>query len=67
MANYRTCKECGGELFADDIAIHRKLVNRGAEEFFCMDCLARRLGCRREDIERLIEYYRSTGKCTLFA
>lgn len=67
MANYKTCMECGEELFADDIAIHRKLVNRGAEEFFCIDCLAEKLGCKREDIERLIEYYRSTGKCTLFA
>ncbi|MBR1392448.1 MAG: hypothetical protein IJ561_01270 [Ruminococcus sp.] len=66
MANYKTCKECGQELKADDIAIHRKLIDRGAEEFFCIDCLAEKLGCKREDIERLIEYYRSTGKCTLF-
>lgn len=67
MANYRTCKECGENLFADDIAIHRKLINRGAEDFFCIDCLADKLGCERCDIEQLIEYYRSTGKCSLFA
>lgn len=60
------CKECGAELLADDIAIYRKLVNRGASEFLCIDCLAEKLSTTREEIERLIEYYRSTGKCTLF-
>ena len=66
MANYKTCKECGEDIYADDIAIHRKLINRGADEFFCINCLAEKLGCTNADIERLIEYYRSTGKCTLF-
>lgn len=66
MAEHKRCKECAGELFADDIAIHRKLINRGAQEFFCIDCLARKFGCKREDIERLIEHYRATGECTLF-
>ena len=60
------CINCGEELLADDIAIFRKLVNRGAKEFLCMDCLAIKLGTTRESIEQLIEYYRSTGKCTLF-
>ncbi|MBQ8966119.1 hypothetical protein [Ruminococcus sp.] len=62
----RECTECGRELLADDIAIFRKLVNRNAAEFLCMDCLAEKLGCTRCDIEKLIDYYRSTGKCTLF-
>ena len=66
MGNYKTCFCCGAELPADDIAIFRKLVIRGAEEFLCIGCLSQRLGCTRADIERLIEYYRSTGKCTLF-
>ena len=66
MANYKTCKECGAELLADDISIHRKLVLRNAEEFFCIDCLAKRLGCSRADIEKLIQYYRDSGECTLF-
>lgn len=61
--NHKTCKECGKDIFADDIAIHRKLINRGAQEFFCIDCLAEKLGCEREYILRLIEFYRSTGKC----
>ena len=66
MENYKTCMECGNELLADDIAIHRKLVNRNADEFFCIGCLAEKLGSSRERIEELIAYYRATGKCTLF-
>lgn len=66
MANYKTCKKCGAPLLADDIAIYRKLVFRNAEEFYCIDCLAAELGSNRAAIEKLIAYYRETGKCTLF-
>ena len=66
MADYRYCKECGKSLGTDDIAIHRKLINRAADTFFCIDCLASKFGCTRTDVERLIEYYRSCGNCTLF-
>ncbi|MCM1524073.1 MAG: hypothetical protein NC120_06405 [Ruminococcus sp.] len=60
------CRECGAPLFDDDIAIYRKLVFRGAEEFCCIKCLSVRLGCTVQAIERLIEYYRESGNCTLF-
>jgi len=66
MADYKNCKECRAPLFDDDISIYRKLVNRGADEFLCIDCLALQLGCTREKIERLIQYYRESGECTLF-
>lgn len=66
MADYKHCMECGSDLHADDIAIHRKLIYRGADEFLCIDCIADKFGCDREHIERLIKYFRTTGKCTLF-
>ncbi len=66
MANCKTCMKCGAPLFDDDIAIYRKLVFRGAEEFWCIDCLAEHFGCTREAVENLIAYYRQSGKCTLF-
>lgn len=66
MANYKTCKVCGAPLYDDDRAIYRKLVFRGADEFLCIDCLAKDFGSSREAIERLIAYYRESGKCTLF-
>lgn len=66
MANYQTCKKCGAPLGGDDIAIFRKLVNRMAEEFFCIDCLADYFDCPREEIEKRIRWYRESGECTLF-
>lgn len=66
MKNYTTCKKCGAELFADDIAVYRKLILRNAEEFLCIDCLSKHFRCSRKDIEELIDYYRKSGNCTLF-
>ncbi len=66
MANYKTCKACGAPLTDDAIAIYRKLVFRGAEEFLCIDCLAAQFKCPREEIEKRIRWYRESGQCTLF-
>ena len=44
-ANYKTCKTCGAPLGGDDIAIFRKLVNRGAQEVLCIGCLAEYVQC----------------------
>jgi biotin operon repressor len=66
MANYDTCKECGAPLHSDDIAIYRKMVLRCAQEFMCIDCLAKYLGVSREAIEERIRYYRESGTCVLF-
>ena len=62
-----TCKQCGKpELSGDELAIYRKLVNRGATEFLCIDCLAEFFRCDRAEIEERIRYYRESGTCTLF-
>ena len=66
MANYNTCKQCGAPLGGDDIAIYRKLVHRGAQEFLCIDCLAAYFQCPRAEIEKHIRWYRESGQCTLF-
>ncbi len=66
MANYKTCMKCGAELFSDDISIHRKLIMRNADKFYCIDCLAEHFKCTRTDVEKLIAYYRESGQCTLF-
>ena len=66
MSNYKTCRQCGVELGSDDMAIYRKLVFRGAEDFLCIDCLAEYFKCPREEIEKRIRYYRESGECTLF-
>ena len=66
MSNYKTCAKCGAALETDDIAIYRKLVFRGADTFWCIDCLAAHFGCTRQAVEQLIAYYRESGECTLF-
>ncbi len=57
---------CGKELLSDEIAIYKKLVNRGAEKYLCIDCLADYFKCSRKAIEDKIDYYRKSGECTLF-
>lgn len=59
------CLQCGRNLTADEIAVTRKLVNRGADRFLCVDCLAERFDVTPEDIRERIEYFRASG-CTLF-
>lgn len=57
---------CEKELLSDEIAIYKKLVNRGAEKYLCIDCLAEYFKCSRKAIEDKIDYYRKSGECTLF-
>ena len=59
------CVCCGKKLTSDDIAITKKLINRGAQEFFCVPCLAARFNISVGDVEQLIEHFRAAG-CSLF-
>lgn len=59
------CFKCGSVLSSDEIGLHKKMVNRGAEEFMCMKCLSEYFGIPIPQLEKLIEYYREMG-CTLF-
>lgn len=59
------CISCGAELCQLDKALHRKLVNRGADTFMCKRCLAEHFSVTAEQLDELAEYYRKEG-CTLF-
>ena len=59
------CKSCARELLADEIAIYKRLINRGAAEFECKECLAKTLKLSVEDIDRKIDFFKRHG-CTLF-
>ncbi len=59
------CSKCGCTLTPDDIGATKKFINRGATEFFCLDCLAERFKVTRAYLEEKIEYLRKSG-CTLF-
>jgi len=59
------CLRCGNELTADDIGAYMKLINRGAQEFLCVPCLAKELKVDDGEIRRKIEQFKKSG-CTLF-
>ena len=59
------CAACRKELVSDEIAITRKMVNRGTEVFYCTDCLAAMFRITPEDVKKLIERFRRAG-CSLF-
>ncbi len=60
-----TCVTCGKDLLPDEIGATKKLVNRGATEFYCLDCLSKRFDVPRQRLEQKIEEWRSMG-CLLF-
>lgn len=62
----KSCKKCSRILSVDEKAIYKRLINRGATEFLCADCLAEQLKCPRELIDQKIEHFKEIG-CTLFS
>ena len=60
-----TCFCCGRELDADDIGAYRKMINRGAEKYLCVECLSKELKVGEDEIRRRIEQFKKAG-CTLF-
>ena len=60
-----TCAKCGKALCHDEAGLTRKLINRGATEFYCFDCLGDMFHVSREKLDQMIEDFRAAG-CTLF-
>ena len=59
------CRQCGRTLTADEVAVTKKMVNRGAREFYCVDCLAGHFKVTPEVIREKIQQFKEMG-CTLF-
>ena len=59
------CMKCGRVLTYDETGIHKKMINRGATEFFCLTCLAKETGSTEERLRERIEHFRKQG-CLLF-
>lgn len=62
----KKCVICGVELKKDWIALHRKLLDLNAKEYYCIFCLADNFSCEVEDLEVKIEEFKEQG-CTLFS
>ncbi|MBO4278172.1 MAG: hypothetical protein J5925_07235 [Clostridia bacterium] len=59
------CAECGRALTQDEIGATKKLINRAAEEYYCLPCLAKKFRVDERTLRGKIEYWRGIG-CTLF-
>ena len=59
------CAECGRALTKDEIGLHKKLFNRYASRFMCIDCCASYLDVPRRMLELKIRQFKDMG-CTLF-
>lgn len=59
------CTECGKELTNLDIGFHKKMINRGAVDCMCLECVCRRFDITKERAYEMIERFKKSG-CTLF-
>jgi biotin operon repressor len=60
------CLRCSRPLVPDEIAMTKKMINRGAESFFCLSCLADHFEVSEEALRKKIKEFREMG-CTLFS
>ena len=59
------CIKCGKELRNDDIGLYKKLVNRGATEYMCINCICEYFSMTPERAQELIKKFKEDG-CLLF-
>ena len=59
------CLRCHSALNRDEIALTKKLINRGCQDYYCISCLAAHFQVETRVLEEKIEYFKSIG-CTLF-
>ena len=60
------CARCGAVLQKDDIALTRKMINRGADRFLCISCLADHFELTEAVLREKIREFKAMG-CTLFS
>ena len=60
------CRSCGCKLTLDEIAVYKRMVNRGATDFLCITCFAKAYHVSEELIREKIDHFRAMG-CTLFS
>lgn len=60
------CCSCGKKnLTKDEIGLTKKLINKKAVSFYCIDCLAEYLEVTTDELLDKIEEFKEEG-CTLF-
>ena len=66
MTETTACRVCGkAPLSKDEIGITKKLIDKKAEKFYCLPCLAAYIEADEEVLVAKIEEFKEAG-CTLF-
>ncbi len=65
MADGPACAVCGRRTSSDERALTKKMINRGAEEFLCLDCMAQKFEVSVDSLREKIVEFKEMG-CTLF-
>lgn len=61
-----SCYVCGKEpLTKDEIGLTKKIINKNANSFYCLSCLAESLEVTEEELLDKIKEFKSEG-CLLF-
>lgn len=63
MTSY--CHTCGRPLHPDEEGLSIKLLGHNITEFFCIGCLAAKLGATPAQLSAMMERFRAAG-CQLF-
>ncbi|NBJ16965.1 MAG: hypothetical protein FNP40_15700 [Dehalobacter sp. 4CP] len=62
----KICYVCGKEdLNKNEMGLNKKLLNKGAKTFYCLDCLSEYLEVDAEFLLAKVEEFKEQG-CTLF-
>ena len=61
MNNY--CIKCGKNLIQDEKSLYRRLIKRTAEEFTCINCMAKYFQVDEKLLYSKIKMYRDMGCC----
>lgn len=59
------CIKCGKEITNNEMGLTKKLINRSASEYMCIECMAEYFGVSVERLNEKIEEFKHAG-CTLF-
>lgn len=66
MAQAEICFVCGKEnLSKNEVGLTRKLLNKDAQRFYCLDCLAEYLEVEAESLLEKVKEFKEQG-CKLF-
>ncbi len=60
------CMKCDRALTKDEIALFKKLVNRGAQKYMCLSCMSTYFQVPETAMIKKIQQYKEIG-CTLFS